>query len=120
MRPTLLANDIDAAFNRVHHDKLAEIMTKAGFPKYLVSWIHGFCTNRTLSFHFNGEDETPKTFESGLPQGSPLSPILFVVYSAPAIQPSQSKLQIDSIYVDDDPVLQGATSPQKASLLLQT
>lgn len=85
-RPTLLANNIDGAFNTVRHDKLGEIITKAGFPKYLVSWIHDFCTNRTLSFHFNGENQFWKPFYSGLPQGSPLSPIFVVVYSTPTIQ----------------------------------
>lgn len=86
-------------------------MTSAGFTTYLVKCMHDFCTDRTLSFHFhfNEKNKTPKMFDLGLLQGCPLSPILFLVYSAPTFQPFPSNLQLDSIYVNDDTLLQGST-----------
>lgn len=95
-------------------------MKATGFPKYLTRWTHEFCTDCTLSIHFNGETEVSKPFDSGRPQGSPLSPILFVIYSARTILPSTPALKVDSIYVDDDIMLQGATRPGLAANLLQT
>lgn len=119
LRQTILANDIEGAFNTVHHERLINVMTLYGFPAYIVNWTRDFCTNRTLGFHFQGETETPQSFDSGLPQGSPLPPVLFVVYSAPTITTFTSRTKVNSIHVDDDTILQGSSSEQKVTTRLQ-
>lgn len=71
MRSTIQGNDIDGAFNKVRHECLRDLVRLSRFPTYLVNWTDDFCSNRTLSCHFDGDSETPKIFDSGSPQSSP-------------------------------------------------
>lgn len=113
-RPSILANDIDRVSNAVRHKRLRQVMETAGVPRNLTGGINDCGSNRTRSFHFDGEIETPKTVDTGLSQGSPLFPILFVVYSVTTISPCRSGHQLESIYMDDDTLLKGATSYSSA------
>lgn len=61
---------------------------------YLTNWVSSSLSNCFTAFAFNSLIENPQPFNTGLPQGSPLSPILIVIYSsvmAPlAPRPAQS------------------------------
>lgn len=46
----------------------------------LICWVASFLDHRTLQLKFDGEEETVKGIETGIPQGSPISPILFLIY----------------------------------------
>lgn len=48
------------------------------------------------------EREAPVPFEAGLPQGSPLSPILFVNYAAAISSYNPTRTEISTTYVDDE------------------
>jgi hypothetical protein len=79
--PTLLAHDIEGAFNNMNPALLLQIMQQRGMPPYLCKWTCSFTTNRTLAFTFSEQLEDPKPFLCSLPQGSPASPILFLIYA---------------------------------------
>lgn len=81
-RPTLLVDDITDAFNFVKHEVLINILTHFQFPQKLVNMIANFNTDRTFKMAFDGQEEPPVPYTSGLPQGSPLSPVHFVIYAA--------------------------------------
>lgn len=101
-RPSLLANDIDGAFNCVKHEVLTNILTHFRFPEKLSKIIDSFNTDRTIKMAFDGQEETPVPFLSGLPQGSPLSPVLFVIYAAAlSTLGPQPKMRETTSYVDD-------------------
>lgn len=120
LQPTILENDIDGALNMVRHEHLHDLMRFSGFPTYLLNWIHHFCSHRTLCFHFDDKAETRKTFDSGLlPQGSPLSPMCVVIYSAPTIRCPPGRNKVYSIYMDDNTMLQGAARQSFAIKRLQ-
>ena len=73
------------------------------FHQSLVTWTDHFMSNRKIALAFDGEREEMETVETGIPQGSPTSPILFLIYLKPlfnklnAIHPS---LKVPS-YMDD-------------------
>lgn len=94
-RPTLVANDIDRAFNTVRHKCLNEVMTEIGFASYVLNSTHDVCTNRTLSYNFQGEIETSQSFELGLPQGSPRAAVLFSIDCTPIIPKSSNPNKIN-------------------------
>ena len=63
-------------------------------------------SNRFISLAFDGQKEDLKPVEIGIPQGSPTSPILFLLYLTPLFK--EMKLKHLSIYIPsyvDDIVL---------------
>ena len=71
--------DIQAAYDTVWQAGLLEKLRRKGVPRYIVSWTQGFLTGRR-SFLGLGEAEVEIRPECGVPQGSPLSPPLFLVF----------------------------------------
>lgn len=119
LRPTILTNEIDGTFNTVRYNRLAEVIILSGIPNYILKWTLDWGINRTVSFYSDGHSEIPEAFDSRLPQGPPLSSVLFIVYSAPTIRKSTSSKEIDSIEVDKDPMLQGSPTEAAATKRLQ-
>jgi hypothetical protein len=77
-------------------------MKARGIPDDLLRWVEAFCSERTATIQINGQlSEVRRLPQAGLPQGSPLSPILFLFFNADLVQ-----RQIDSqggavAFVDD-------------------
>ncbi|CZT52859.1 uncharacterized protein RSE6_14253 [Rhynchosporium secalis] len=56
-------------------------------PEELCRWVEAFCSDRTVSIQVNGQPaETRNLPQAGLPQGSLLSPILFLFFNADLVQ----------------------------------
>ena len=51
-------------------------------PDVVVKWIHSFLTDRSTQLLFNGETSNEIPTPAGIPQGSPLSPLLYMYYNA--------------------------------------
>jgi len=74
--------DVKGGFDNVCAIKLASILAKGGVSAYLVAWIKSFLSSRQCPLMFQ---VAPKLFSPvavGTPQGSPISPLLFVLYLA--------------------------------------
>jgi hypothetical protein len=80
-RPTILAHDIEGAFNNVRQQTLIELMKMRCLPSYLITWATSFTSHRQLGFAFDQKNEPHQPFNSGLPKGSPASPVLFLLYA---------------------------------------
>ena len=101
LRPSLAANDIDGAFNNTLPSALITIMEQRKMPRYLIGWIKDFTTDRSLSFSFDNRLELPQPFVNALPQGSPVSGVLFLIAMSAIFQETDSKIVSHSEYVDD-------------------
>ena len=75
--------DIKAGFNKVDNKILARILREGGIPPYLVSWVSSFLGERSCTLVFQGAPGTPAPVNVGALQGSPISPLLFLLYVAP-------------------------------------
>ena len=49
-------------------------------PRYLVDWISNFIHTRQIALAYPGSPRTSNKVDRGIPHGSPLSPLLFVIY----------------------------------------
>ena len=72
--------DFMKAFDTVPHGRLIQVLEYYGVDSFIVKWIRGFLTDRKQRVIINGELSTWSEVSSGIPQGSVLGPVLFVVY----------------------------------------
>ena len=74
--------DIKAAFDSVWHDGLIYKLNDLRLPQYLLNYFFSFLQNRTAQIEIENILSKPFNLNSGTPQGSPLSPILYILFTA--------------------------------------
>lgn len=72
--------DVKKAFDSVSHQRLLRTLEGQGVPQVWVAVIHHLLSDRCT---FLGDMEVP--IQRGTPQGSPLSPLLFILFMEPLI-----------------------------------
>lgn len=72
--------DIKSAFDHVAMNKLLKTMKRQRLAPSLISWVKSFLSDRQLRLSFDGQMENYQPIETGISQGSPVSPILFLIY----------------------------------------
>ena len=72
--------DISKAFDRVWHRGLLYKIQNCGIGGSLLEWFRDYLQNRKQRVVINGATSSWGTIPSGVPQGSVLGPLLFLVY----------------------------------------
>ena len=76
----VVALDISKAFDRVWHKALLAKLPAYGFTSSLVNLVSSFLSDRSISVVVDGTTSSTFSISSGVPQGSVLSPILFLLF----------------------------------------
>ena len=77
---SLLQLDLTGAFDRVDWIWLMHTFRELGYEWRLIRWLQSYFEDRTARLHFDGVTSEPYRITQGTPQGSPLSPILFIIF----------------------------------------
>ena len=72
--------DLQQAYDRVWRKGLLYKMQELGLNDKIYAWIKNFLTERHIQTKINNATSSKETLEEGLPQGSPLSCTLFLIF----------------------------------------
>jgi hypothetical protein len=72
--------DISKAFDRVWHRGLLHKLKACGITGKLLEWLKDYLTDRQQRVIINGEASTWGNIKAGVPQGSVLGPLLFLIF----------------------------------------
>ena len=72
--------DMKGGFANVNPSTLCGILRAKGVNPYLVSWTRSFLSGRSCRLLYQGSPRVFTPVSVGTPQGSPVSPLLFVIY----------------------------------------
>jgi ribonuclease HI len=119
---SLLLLDVSGAFDNVSHTRLLHDLRKRRVDEKTVKWIASFLSNRHTSIAIDGFRSTAYQINTGIPQGSPLSPILYLFYNADLIDECNKTPEAMSTgYIDDVGILAwGKTTEQTCETLSRT
>jgi hypothetical protein len=95
---TLLMLDASGAFDNVHHNKLVDCLARRKIPAPIVLWIREWLKGRRTKLKLPEGESSWVDLKYGVPQGSSLSPILWLFYNADLL----------------DEIIQGAQGAQRA------
>jgi len=98
----LLFLDVKGGFDNIDHRKLLDGLSENNkVPDSLIDWIQNFITTRNISLAYPGRRRRTHVLNKGIPQGSPLSPLLFVIYVKPLHLAGEPTELFTTSYVDD-------------------
>src|SRR5699024_1843053 len=76
----VVALDITKAFDRVWHEALVHKVSAYGVGNRFVCWLSSFLKSRSIRVVIDGFSSDLKSINAGVPQGSVLSPTLFLIF----------------------------------------
>ena len=97
--------DMSAAFDTVDHQiLLRRLEISFGISSTVLEWFTSYLTHRRQRVQHSGHTSNTTTLTCGVPQGSVLGPILFILYTADITKIIQKHGLLHHLYADDSQI----------------
>jgi ribonuclease HI len=113
---TMVTLDVQGAFDALLPGRLLERMRRMGFHTELLRLIKSFLTGRRVRVRLEGFTTDYSDVKCGTPQGSPLSPILYILYLADLLNQDRT---LRFGYADDVMIYRASTELDENIRLLK-
>ena len=110
----IVVMDFSKAFDKVCHTRLLHKLQWYGIRGQTLGWIKSFLSNRTQRVVVEGVSSRENPVTSGVPQGSVLGPILFLIYINDLPECVTSEVRL---FADDTILYREIRNPQDAQAL---
>jgi hypothetical protein len=120
---SVLTFDISGFFDNVNHARMLCELRRRKIPLPLVRWVQSFLSEREAAVCLDGRRGKMKPVENGILQGSPVSPILSILYAAELLEifdeaarpscypmPDKATATAFKMFVDDGHLMVSSTS----------
>ncbi|RKF73192.1 hypothetical protein GcM3_095031, partial [Golovinomyces cichoracearum] len=103
------------AFDNKSRERLIWVSRREGFPDWIVKYVKNFVVRRRTKIRLTGYTSDWIKTEVGIPQGSHLSPILFLFYISELIESLQhpEKVHMAFGFVDDTTIVTWSNTAHK-------
>jgi len=108
--------DLTAAFDLLQKEKLVPILIKKGFPKYLISCIYNYLSDRFGYVQLDESISCIREIKAGCIQGSILGPVLYNIFTSSLIDIVHPCKLV--VYADDAYVIASCDNKEKLLNLL--
>lgn len=109
--------DLSKAFDTVDHAILKQRLLSVGLSEQTVCWFENYLSGRSQCVQADGLTSSPLSISKGVPQGSVLGPLLFILYINNLDQ-NVSNANFH-FYADDTVIYCSASTPNQALCQLQ-
>ena len=89
--------DVAAAFPNTQRSTVLRVLRNLRADPVIIRWAEGWLSDRKIEMTLDGITGLPRSAGTGIPQGSPVSPVLFRLVCAAALK----QLPMGASFVDD-------------------
>ena len=108
--------DFSKAFDTVDHIILLQKLYFYGIQDITLSWFENYLSNRKQYVTYNGNKSKTEKINCGVPQGSILGPLLFLIYINDLSTVSGASMSI--LFADDTNMFFTGKNPQKMATVI--
>ncbi|KAK9445095.1 hypothetical protein VB005_01558 [Metarhizium brunneum] len=115
---SLLLLDVSGAYDNVSHERLLHNLRKRRVSEKIVRWVASFLSDRSATLKMQEYTAPVTPIKTGIAQGSPFSPILYLFYNADLIEACMTPETEAVGYIDDVSILAvGPSAPRNCKTL---
>ena len=104
--------DVSSAFDRVWHNGLLSKLSQIGVGGSLYGTLKSYLSNRRQVVVVDGQKSNITEVKAGVPQGSRLGPLLFIIYMNDIINDIESEILI---FADDTSLFATGSDPAETA-----
>jgi histone H3/H4 len=112
----LIFCDMSKAFDRVWHQGLVHKLARVGIRGDLLDWCASYLSNRKQRVVIHGQTSSEADITSGVPQGSILGPLFFLVYMNDIADNIKAEIRL---YADDVTLYIDYNDQQAAKIIIE-